>query len=86
MGFSWQPPCSYFIMIKFPKPNASSISFRSVIKMIKEPTLIIFSLALAFQSGLEALAATWTSKYLLDIGYIGKMALVASIFILSDLQ
>ena len=82
MGFLMATAMLYFIAIRFPEAKCKQgISFKSVIKMIKEPTLIIFSLALAFQSGLEALAATWTSKYLADIGYVGRMALVASIFI-----
>ncbi|NMB36779.1 MAG: MFS transporter [Bacteroidales bacterium] len=82
MGFLMAAAMLYFIAIKFPEAKCKQgISFKSVINMIKEPTLLIFSFALAFQSALEALAATWTSKYLEDIGYVGKMALVASIFI-----
>jgi MFS family permease len=82
MGFLMAAAMLYFMAIKFPEAKCKQgISFKSVINMIKEPTLLIFSFALAFQSALEALAATWTSKYLADIGYIGKMALVASIFI-----
>jgi FHS family glucose/mannose:H+ symporter-like MFS transporter len=82
MGFFMAAAMLFFIVTKFPEAKCKQgISFRSVIKMIKEPTLIIFSLALAFQSGLEALAATWTSNYLEGIGYVGKMALMASIFI-----
>jgi MFS family permease len=82
MGLLMAAAMLYFIVIKFPEAKCKQgISFKSVINMIKEPTLLIFSFALAFQSGLEAIAAIWTSKYLEDVGYVGKMALMASIFI-----
>ena len=54
----------YYIVIKFPEAKCKQgIPMGEIVKMIKEPILIIFAFTLFFQSSLEGLANTWTRTY-----------------------
>lgn len=78
----------YYIIIRFPEAKCKQgVPLKSVIKMIKEPTLIIFSFALFFQSALEGISNNWIAKYLMTgtNGFPEEAALYALSFILVGL-
>lgn len=78
----------YHLIIPFPEAKCKQgVSLKSVIKMIKEPTLIIFSFALFFQSALEGISNNWIAKYLMSgaKAFPEKQALYALSFILVGL-
>ncbi len=55
----------FFFLIKYPKPKqALGLPIKEVFKLLKEPTLILFSLVLFFESGLEGLTSNWTTTFL----------------------
>lgn len=60
----------YFLTIRFPKPlNPQQVPIRVMLKLIRQPILLIFSLFLFFQSGLEGLFNNWTTTYLTETVY-----------------
>ena len=55
----------YFATVHFPKPkHAQGFPVKKALSLIKEPVLIILSVILFFQSGLEGLFNNWTTSYL----------------------
>jgi len=55
----------YFAFVRFPKPkHAQGFPIKKAISLIKEPLLLLLSLILFFQSGLEGLLNNWTTSYL----------------------
>lgn len=55
----------FFFLIKYPKPKqAQGFPLKEGLKLLKEPTLILFSLVLFFESGLEGLTSNWTTTFL----------------------
>ncbi|MDR2858910.1 MAG: MFS transporter [Mediterranea sp.] len=59
----------YFIAIKFPAPqNEQGLPIKQMFLLAKQPLILILSLFLFFQSGLEGLFNNWTTTY------IGKTA------------
>lgn len=55
----------YYSFIKFPEAKLKQgIPFKKVVAMAKEPFLIIMSLILFFQSGMEGISNSWVSTYL----------------------
>ncbi|MDD2595945.1 MAG: MFS transporter [Bacteroidales bacterium] len=78
----------YYLIIPFPEAKCKQgVPFKSVLKMIKEPTLIIFSFALFFQSALEGISNNWAAKFLSSpqVGFSTETALYALSFILVGL-
>lgn len=61
----------YYALVKFPEAKMKQgIPLKKILSMAKEPTLIILSFTLFFQSALEGLAQNWTPKYLEEISGI----------------
>ncbi|KAA6311852.1 hypothetical protein EZS27_037104, partial [termite gut metagenome] len=59
----------YFIAIKFPAPqNEQGLPIKQMFLLAKQPLILLLSLFLFFQSGLEGLFNNWTTTY------IGKTA------------
>jgi len=57
----------YFAFVRFPKPKqAQGFPIKKALSLIKEPLLIMLSLILFFQSGLEGLLNNWTTSYLTE--------------------
>jgi len=55
----------YFAIVRFPKPkHAQGFPIKKAFALIKEPLLLLLSLILFFQSGLEGLLNNWTTSYL----------------------
>lgn len=55
----------FFFMIKFPEPKqAHGFPVRQGFRLLKQPLLLLLSLALFFQSGMEGLSNNWTTTYL----------------------
>jgi fucose permease len=56
---------SYFISIKFPEPlNPQGVPFKQMVTHLKQSTILVLSLFLFFQSGIEGLFNNWTTTYL----------------------
>jgi len=58
--------CIIFIaFVRFPKPkHAQGFPIKKALSLVKEPLLLLLSLILFFQSGLEGLLNNWTTSYL----------------------
>lgn len=57
------PALSYFF-IRFPSPKQSQgFPVKEGIKLVKHPVLLLFSLVLFFQSGIEGITNNWTTTY-----------------------
>lgn len=55
----------YLLKIKFPAPtNAQGIPVKQMLQLVKQPLILILSLFLFFQSGLEGLFNNWTTTFL----------------------
>jgi FHS family glucose/mannose:H+ symporter-like MFS transporter len=55
----------YIFLIPFPAPKqAQKFPLRSGIKLLKEPTLLLTSFFLFFESGIEGLINNWTTTFL----------------------
>ena len=55
----------YIFLIPFPAPKqAQEFPLRSGIKLLKEPTLLLTSFFLFFESGIEGLINNWTTTFL----------------------
>ena len=55
----------YFAAVRFPKPkHAQGFPIKKALSLIKEPLLLLLSMILFFQSGLEGLLNNWTTSYL----------------------
>jgi fucose permease len=55
----------YFILIKFPEPlNPQGIPFKQMFLHLRQSTILVLSLFLFFQSGIEGLLNNWTTTYL----------------------
>jgi fucose permease len=55
----------YFAFVRFPKPkHTQGFPIKKAFSLIKEPLLLLLSLILFFQSGLEGLLNNWTTSYL----------------------
>ena len=55
----------YFALVQFPKPkHAQGFPVKKALSLIKEPALLMLSLILFFQSGLEGIINNWTTSYL----------------------
>ena len=55
----------YFALVRFPKPkHAQGFPVKKALSLLKEPVLLLLSLILFFQSGLEGLLNNWTTSYL----------------------
>jgi len=55
----------YFVFVRFPKPkHAQGFPIKKAASLIKQPILLLLSLILFFQSGLEGLFNNWTTSYL----------------------
>ena len=68
---------AYFAIVKFPKPkHAQGFPVKKALSLIKEPILILLSLILFFQSGLEGLLNNWTTSYLTATTSIPKNDIV----------
>ena len=78
----------YYFAIHFPEAKCKQgVPIKGVIKMIKEPTLIILSFVLFFQSALEGISSNWVSSYLSSpaVGFPSDVALYALSFIMIGL-
>jgi fucose permease len=55
----------FFVLVKFPDPkHAQGFPIKKALSLLKEPVLLLLSLILFFQSGLEGLYNNWTTSYL----------------------
>lgn len=75
----------YFIVIKFPAPKyQQGFPIKKALGMVKEPILLISSLFLFFQSGMEGLFNNWTTSYLNGTTSIeaGNVILTLTFFVL----
>jgi fucose permease len=55
----------YFAFVRFPKPkHTQGFPVKKAFSLIKGPVLLLLSLTLFFQSGLEGLLNNWTTSYL----------------------
>lgn len=78
----------YHCIIAFPEAKCKQgVPVKGVLKMIKEPTLIILSFALFFQSALEGISNNWIAKFLgpEGRGFTPEIALYALGFIIFGL-
>lgn len=62
-----------FLFIRFPLPKqAQGFPVRQAAGLLKEPLLLMLSLALFFQSGMEGLTNNWTTTFLEDAAGFGR--------------
>ncbi len=87
VGLLMLVPVIYCSAIKFPSPKRSAaVSIKEVGRLLKEPALILASLFLFFQSGVEALVNNWTTTFLEFRVHASKQeALYALSFLLAGL-
>jgi len=87
VGLLMLAPVIYCSCIAFPSPKQSAgVSLKKVIKLLKEPALILASLFLFFQSGVEALVNNWTTTFLeFRVNASKQEALYALSFLLAGL-
>ena len=56
---------AFFALVRFPTPkHAQGFPVKKALSLLKEPVLLLLSLILFFQSGLEGLYNNWTTSYL----------------------
>jgi fucose permease len=69
----------YFIAIKFPSPkHEKGLPLNEILKLVFQPSLLLTSLFLFFQSGVENLINNWTTTYLQsDLNISAKESLLA---------
>jgi fucose permease len=67
-----------FFFIRFPAPKQpQGFPVKEGFKLLRQPALLLLSLVLFFESGLEGLSNNWTTTYLEDlVGMNGKQALL----------
>ncbi|MFC2126598.1 sugar MFS transporter [Bacteroidota bacterium] len=77
IGFLMLVPFIFTLMISYPAPKqVQSMTLKNVGKLLKNTILLMFGLALFFQSGWESLVNNWSTTYLIDaIGFPEKLAL-----------
>lgn len=62
-----------FFFVKFPLPKqAQGFPATQGVKLLKEPVLLLLSLVLFFQSGLEGVSSNWTTTYLENAAQVPK--------------
>lgn len=73
----------YFFFVDFPKAKyKQGFPIKKILGMAKEPTILILSFILFFQSGLEGISNTWIASYMeLGKGFTAESALYALSFI-----
>lgn len=65
VGFSFIVVVIYFLLIKFPVPkHTQGLPLNAVMKLIKEPAILLIGFFLFFQSGTEALVNNWSTSFL----------------------
>jgi MFS transporter, FHS family, glucose/mannose:H+ symporter len=79
IGFAVLIPIIFFTLIKFPEPKLTQgLPIKSGISLLKKPVLLLFGLALFFQSGMEGLVNNWTTTFIITkIGASEENALFA---------
>ncbi len=64
IGAAIAPPLVYVLAIRFPPPKqAQGFPLRSGLRLLRDPVLLLFGLALFFESGQETTVAGWTAAY-----------------------
>ncbi len=73
----------YYFFVEFPQAKyKQGFPLKKIMKMAKEPFILILSFTLFFQSGLEGISNTWISSYMeLEKGFPSETALYALSFI-----
>lgn len=73
----------YYLSVTFPTAKyKQGFPLKKIFEMAKEPTILILSFALFFQSGLEGISNNWTPSYMeLSKGFPSETALYALSFI-----
>jgi FHS family glucose/mannose:H+ symporter-like MFS transporter len=60
-------PIVYFVCVKFPSPKQpQGFPLKQGVRMVKDPTLMLFAMMLFFQSGLEGITNDWSAQYLIE--------------------
>lgn len=60
-------PLIFFSVISFPQPKLTKgTPIKQRLKLIKDPSLLLFGAILFFQSGLEGIVNNWTTSYLIS--------------------
>ncbi|GAB6122548.1 MFS transporter [Dysgonomonas termitidis] len=75
----------YFLAVKFPRPKLTQgFPIKRTLTQIKEPALLVLSLFLFFQSGIEGLFNNWTTSYLKSVLSVqeGDIVLSLTFFVL----
>lgn len=73
-------PIIYFLTIQFPPPKKSKgLSLAESIGMLKEPTLLLMSLLLAFQSGMEGMSNDWLTRYFTKVLQVDEQRSLAAL-------
>jgi len=77
----------YYFFVDFPKAKyKQGFPVQKILQMAKEPTILILSFALFFQSGLEGISNTWIASYMeLSKGFPSETALYALSFVVIGL-
>ncbi|MEN6619726.1 MAG: MFS transporter [Rikenellaceae bacterium] len=73
----------YYFFVDFPEAKyKQGFPVKKILLMAKEPTILILSFVLFFQSGLEGISNTWIASYMeIDKGFPSETALYALSFI-----
>ena len=65
LGLALLPLLVYITTLQYPKPKQQQgIPIKDGLQLLKNPLLLLFSLLLAFESGLEGLTMNWGTNYL----------------------
>jgi len=65
IGFFMLVGVIYIFLIPFPKPKQEQgFPLKAGVKLLKQPTLLLFSFFLFFESGIEGLINNWTTTFL----------------------
>jgi len=77
----------YYLFVDFPKAKyKQGFPVKKILEMAKEPTILILSFTLFFQSGLEGISNTWIASYMeLGKGFTPETALYALSFVVVGL-
>lgn len=69
IGFFLILPVIYFLFVKFPQPKQpQGFPIKNALSLVKETSLILLSLILFFESGLEGITNNWTTRFLEKAG------------------
>jgi MFS transporter, FHS family, glucose/mannose:H+ symporter len=77
-------PILFFSIIKFPLPKqAQGFPIRNAFKLTKDLTLIMLSMVLFFQSGLEGITNNWITRYLQSTGELSSDIALTALTVLA---